>query len=301
METSSRMEWDSWQSEVGEGRTKGHINGYSKQVDGAEASIHFLHGNGFAVKTYSHFLNKLDGFNFILQDAAGHGESSPGDHFIGWNASANRFLHSLAEQKGLMESKMIGMGHSFGGGLTVLMNDQNPQLFDKMVLLDPAIFPPRLLWIMRSIKFVGLRKHMTLAKRASRRRTQWESFAQVKANFFERGTFKGWEDECLEDYIHASIKCDEDGHYQLGCPPWMEAEIFSTYPKGLWRAVKNISIPTYILQGKDTEDFFKEGNRLAAKLNPNIKVIELEGGHCFMQQNTTLAADAVMKVLKESE
>jgi len=285
-----------WRHQFGDG----HIQGYLGQVKQNQSTIHFLHGNGFSVKTYMCFLEKLEGYNLIMQDAAGHGESTTGKRFVGWNITASRFSESLnAQQLVLPKTELIGVGHSFGGCMTALMSAQTPALFDRLVLLDPALFPPRLIWMMRAVKLTGLKSQVPLVKKARRRRTQWENLAQVKSSFFERGTFKGWESACLEDYIASSIKRDEEGCYRLGCPSWMEAAIFSSYPKRLWTAIANISVPTCIIQGKDTFGYFKEAYRLAAKLNPNIKVIEVDGGHCFMLQNSTMAAQAVMNVLKK--
>lgn len=276
----------------------GYIQGYESFVDDNKPTIHFLHGNGFSVKTYSCFLQKLHTFNLVMQNAAGHGDSTAGNRFIGWNATAERFIDSLEQQKNRLPStELIGMGHSFGGCVTLLMNQTKRPVFKAMVLLDPAFFPPRLVWMMRAIKMAGLKRHLPLAKRARRRRTKWETYAEVRGNFHERGIFKGWENECLEDYISSSIKQSEDGHYYLGCPPWMEAEIFSTYPKGVWRAIKSLSVPTYIIQGKDTFPYFKEAYQLATKLNPNITVVEVEGGHCFMQQHSSKSAELVLEIL----
>lgn len=298
MSSQRNINLAAWQYQVGDG----YIQGYLGPLKNSQPTIHFLHGNGFAVKTYLHFLEKLEGYNLILQDAAGHGESTAGKRFIGWNDTASRFRASLeAQRKVLPENELIGVGHSFGGCMTTLMSEQDPTLFDRLVLLDPALFPPRLIWMMRGVKLAGLKSQIPLVKQARRRRTQWESFAQVKSNFFERGTFKGWKPECLEDYIEFSIKHDEKGHYQLGCPSWMEAEIFSSYPKRLWAAIANISVPTYIIQGKDTFDYFKEAYRLAAKLNPNIQVVEVDGGHCFMQQHSAESARVVLDILKKNE
>lgn len=295
MESDKRIALDTWISRLKDGSIQGYLHCH----DSSLPTIHFLHGNGFAVKTYSCFLSKLEGYNLFMQDAAGHGGSSIGKRFVGWNKTAARFIESLEQQeKQLPDTGLIGMGHSFGGCMTVLMNEQKPFVFNQMILLDPAIFPPRLIWMMRGVKLSGLTSQVPLAKQARRRRTQWDSYAQVRESFFERGVFKGWESECLDDYISASIKCDEKGHYQLGCPAWMEAAVFSSYPKGLWRAIKNISIPTFIVQGEDTFDYFKEAYRLAAKINPNITVIEVKGGHCFMQQNSDQSAEVVMGLLR---
>ncbi|WP_111639806.1 alpha/beta hydrolase [Marinomonas shanghaiensis] len=296
MNSKRKLNLSPWRYEVGDG----YIQGYHGPVDAHQPTIHFLHGNGFSAKTYLCFLEKLTGYNLVMQDAAGHGESTAGKSFIGWNATASRFVESLKAQRAVLpKTEWIGMGHSFGGCMTALMGEQDATLFDRLILLDPALFPPRLIWMMRGVKLAGLTSQIPLAKQAKRRRTQWESFAQVKGSFFERGTFKGWEPACLEDYIDSAIKCDERGHYQLRCPSWMEAAIFSSYPKGLWRAISKITVPTYIIQGKDTFEYFKEAYQLAAKLNPNISVIEVEGGHCFMQQDSSLSAQAVMNVLNK--
>ena len=296
MDLKSNENFTTWRSEIGR---RGYIQGYVNHVCDRKPTVHFLHGNGFSVKTYTRFLKQLDGYNLIMQDAAGHGGSSIGKRFIGWNATASHFLDSLNIQRGVLpKTELIGMGHSFGGCMTVLMNQHKNPVFDRMVLLDPALFPPRLIWMMRGVKYAGLKSQMPLARQARRRRTHWDSLEQVRENFFGRGTFKGWEDECLDDYISSSIEPDEGGGYKLGCPSWMEAAIFSSYPKGLWRAIAKISVPTYIVQGKDTFDYFKEAYRFAAELNPNIQVVEVDGGHCFMQQDSAGSAQAVLDILK---
>jgi len=295
MDRDDTLTLSTWQHELSDG----HLQGYSRYEDRNQPTIHFLHGNGFAVQTYARFLSQLEGYNLILQDAAGHGGSSVTKGFVGWNETAARFSQSLLQRRELEpSSELIGMGHSFGGCMTALMNQLDEPIFSRMILLDPALFPPRLIWMMRGVKLAGLTRHIPLVKQAKRRRTQWESYAQVHKSFYERGTFKGWEAECLEDYIGSSLLQDEKGHYQLRCPTWMEAAIFSSYPKGLWKKIAQISVPTYIVLGKDTFDYFKEAYRLCAKLNANIHLIEVEGGHCFMQQNSSLAAQVVMDLLR---
>lgn len=278
---------------------EGYIQGYAGPIDETLPTIHFLHGNGFAVTTYAHFLGQLKGHNLVLQDAAGHGESTAGSRFVGWNATAERFSDALmAKKTTLPDTELVGIGHSFGGCMTALMSAQHPDLFGRLVLLDPALFPPKLIWMMRGVKLAGLKSRIPLARQARRRRTEWDSIEQARNGFYERGTFKGWESACLDDYLASSIKKSATGRYHLRCPTWMEEAIFSSYPKGLWPAIKKIAVPTYILQGKNTFDYFKESYQLAARLNPNIHVIEVEGGHCFMQEDSAAAAAKVMAILQ---
>ncbi|REG81197.1 alpha/beta fold hydrolase [Marinomonas pollencensis] len=296
-----KNEWlDSWRHEF----VDGYIVGYAGQCHPERPNLHFLHGNGFAVQTYRQFLTAFDeDYNLILQEAAGHGRSSAGKRFVGWNNTAKRFSVSLkAQTSTLPQQPTIGMGHSFGGCMTLLMSAQQPDLFDRLILLDPALFPPRLLWLMRTVKILGLKHHAPLAKQARRRRKQWESLDQVRANLTGRGAFKGWEPACLEDYIQHSIRQDQASkHYHLICPSWMEAAVFSSYPKGLWQAIRSISVPTYIVQGEETFSYFKLAYKLAEKINPNIKVIEVKGGHCFMQQYPQQSAQTVKTLISQQE
>ena len=279
----------------------GFLQGYRSDLADAEASIHFLHGNGFAVRTYSEFLSKLEGYNLILQEAEGHGGSSVGEHFIGWNETAQRFYQSLQTQHSAKDGELIGVGHSFGGCMTALMSVQDPSLFSRMVLLDPAFFPPRQLLLLRITQWLGLIGKVPVVRQANRRRTQWDHVDKVKANYQGRGTFKGWQDKCLEDYIEYSIRQDENGHCELICPTWMEAAIFGSTAKGLWRNILRISVPTYIVMGKDTFPMFKKAYRLAAKLNRNIRLVETAGGHCFMQEDPQVTAKLVQDILNIEE
>ncbi|SBS30838.1 haloalkane dehalogenase [Marinomonas spartinae] len=272
-----------------------YVVGYQSQINSSLASLHFLHGNGFAVGSYRHFLAHFaNDYNLLLQDAAGHGESSSGEKFVGWNETANRFVKSLQSRlPQLPATERIGMGHSFGGCLTALMSAQEPGLFDRIVLLDPAMYPPKVIWMLRGVRISGFRRRLPMVRQASRRRTHWESLANVKASFKGRGTFKGWQDRCLDDYIRYSVQEDEDGQCYLRCPTWMEAAVFSSYPKGLWQLIRSVKVPTYIIQGESSYDFFIEAHHLAARLNPNIKVVTVKGGHCFMQEDPAAAAQQV--------
>ncbi|WCN07682.1 alpha/beta fold hydrolase [Marinomonas mediterranea] len=274
------------------------LAGYKHQSESPRKALHFLHGNGFAVGTYSKMLSPLaKDYTILTQDAAGHGESPAGKAFIGWNETARRFNESLVHYSETLDVPLCGVGHSFGGAMTLLMSVQAPEHFERLVLLDPALFPPRLIWLLRGMKIAGLDHYVPLAKRTRKRRTQWDSYAQVKKSFLGRGIFKGWDEECLEDYIRYSLTCDDHNHYHLNCPTWMEAAIFASYPKGLWKAVKRLSVPTQIVYGKDTYKYFKESYHLAAKLNSNIQLVEVEGEHCFMQEQPFDTAEVVRGLL----
>lgn len=260
--------------------------------------LHFLHGNGFASLTYAEMLMSLaDDYQIFTQDVAGHGLSEIDERFVGWNKTAKRCLQ--AAQQNLSEQALkVGIAHSFGGCLTALMAAQSPQFFDRLIILDPALFPPKMLWLLRGMRFSGLMTQVPLVKQAKRRKTSWESRENARQYFTGRGTFKGWTEASLDCYLDHSLKADSKGLNHLICPPWMESTIFATYPKHLWKSLTELEVPTTIIAGKDTMPFFKQSYAHAARVNENINLVEVEGGHCFMMERPQETADLIKSLLK---
>lgn len=291
--------FSSWRYDFG----AGSLQGYTALGNNEHPVLHFLHGNGFAVQTYRKFLSCIGDYPMLLQEAAGHGLSDVDEAFIGWNKTAQRFVESLesvGKQQIPHDAELVGVGHSFGGCMTALMSAENPALFSRLVLLDPAFFPPKHILLMKAVKTAGLMEKVPIVKRSLRRRTHWDSYDQVHNNFYERGTFKGWDPECLADYIQFALEKTESG-YDLRCPNWMEAAIFGSYPKKLWRRLAKISVPTYIVYGEDTFPMFQVAYRLAARKNRNIRLVKTTGDHCFMQQHPEQAGELVRNILNIEE
>ncbi len=269
------------------------------QQENIPNTVHFLHGNGFAVRTYEGMLEKLiQDENLLLQDAAGHGLSPAGPEFVGWNGSAARFHESLTrlrEQYHL--GSLIGMGHSFGGCMTLLMSAKDPSLFRYNILLDPALYPPRMIWILRGVRMSGMRHKLPLVRQTERRRDSWSSAEEAFNSLKGRGTFKGWEDQGLRDYVEYSTHDDDNGQRVLNCPTWLEAAVFGSAPRRLWSTLKKVTTPTYILWGTDTYDTFRESYQLINRINPNVHLVEVKGGHCFMQQFPEQTAKLVRGIM----
>lgn len=273
-----------------------------RNASGAK-TLHFLHGNGFAVRTYDAMLEQLaDELNLIVQDGPGHGKSPVGSRYLGWNKTASNMLQVLQQFQAIYQAQpLIGAGHSFGGCMTLLMSARNPDLFERTILLDPALYPPKMIWLLNGIRWSGLKRKLPLVRQTERRRTMWPSAQDAFSALYNRGTFKGWEDRCLWDYIRYAMHQEDDGKCHLNCPAWLEAAVFGSAPKGLWRLVKSVTTPTYIVYGDDTYDMFKAAYQLAQQLNPNIRLIKVTGGHCFMLQYPEQTARLVRSIMAQGE
>ncbi|SBS29498.1 Alpha/beta hydrolase family protein [Marinomonas aquimarina] len=283
--------------------TDGQLSVHLHLLKDASQTLHFLHGNGFAVRTYDALLEGIVAQdNLMLQDAAGHGLSPAGEAFVGWERSSERFQSLLMQQRAEHDwSKVIGLGHSFGGCMTLLMSARQPDLFQKNVLLDPAFYPPEMIEQLMAQAQQGVSRKSLLVRQTERRRTHWQNAQEVVDSLRGRGAFVGWQERCLQDYVSASTHDNATGERELNCPPWLEAALFGSSPRSLWPALESINTPTFVLWGTATHEMFQTSYRLAQTLNPNLHFIEVQGDHCFMMQYPKETAELVRAIIDRGE
>ena len=263
---------------------KGMTLGYwqSKGI-GHRPVLVFMHGNGFAVHTYGQLLRHLTArFDLFLIEIQGHGRTQVQGRFKGWNEWAEA-ISELVTVKRPSWPHCIGLGHSFGGVLATLSASAHSQLFEQLILLDPIYLPRRTVNFTRMTTALGLGNYHPMIAMTKRRRTVFSDRAAVIANLRGKGVFNNWTDEALVDYAEANFKTI-DGGVELITPTRIEAAIFGSYARGLRSAIKRLLVPTDVLYGSKTYPFQQRAILDVAKLNANMKVVMVEGGHCFMQE-----------------
>ncbi len=267
--------------------------------DPTKPVLHFLHGNGFSGLTYSPFLRELQpAYSLFIADLLGHGDSDAGRLFPGWNGMAEQSLSVLSRRVPEWEGRrVLGVGHSLGGVISVLMAARRPEIFERLVLMDPVLFSPMMLRASRVAKFLGLYRWHPLVRRTRARKDHFPSLDAARASYRGRGVFKGWTDECLESYLTHGLKRGSDG-VTLKCPTWFEAEIFASVPQGIWQALRGLRCPTHIIVGEETDAFIRASAQRAARCNPRISVEVTAGRHCFMQEDPKHAAQLVAGFLE---
>lgn len=275
------------------------VRGVHSQPTGKPV-LHFLHGNGFCGLTYQPMLAQLaNDYDLFLSDAQGHGDSDNGQDFLGWNNAAEIAAQAwLAHQSLFGEVAVYGLGHSFGGVLTSLMHAEYPELFKGLVLLDPVLFPPSMLLLARTLEGVRLFKKNPLAKAALKRRQHWPDRATAFSYFQSRSLFSNWHPDALQAYVNHALADTEQG-VTLKCPPQREADVFSSYPRGLWPALRNAKAPVKILYGEQTFPFVVKAVSKWQQLNNGVQSLQVPGGHCFMQEQPEQSAARVRAILHD--
>jgi len=96
--------------------------------------------------------------------------------------------------------------------------------------------------------------------------------------------FKGWEPEALQSYVDFALKDTEEG-VELKCPAELEAEIFSGFPRGLWRTLKQVRTPTHVIYGESTYDFVQDSVARWDGFNEWVSTEQVPGGHTVLCSN----------------
>lgn len=273
------------------------LRGWHSQPSGKPV-LHFLHGNGYCGRVYEPMLERLaEDFDLWLCDAQGHGDSDHGGRFHGWNRSAELALEAFAAGRECFgDARVFAVGHSFGGVLTSLMLAQQPQVFQRAVLLDPVLFSPAMIGVMALSDVVGLIRRNTLASKAHNRRSVWTDRAAAHAALHGRGMFKGWDEAAFDAYIAHALK-DTDAGAELKCRPSREADIFSSFPRRLWPSLAKVTTPTQVLHGQRSYPFVAKSVARWCASNGHVQGQVVAGGHCFMQEFPQDAAERVAAFL----
>lgn len=278
-----------WQSSAGRGPV---LRG--RRLDGAGATVHFVHGNGFCGGVYWPLLQTLvSDYALFCHDIEGHGESDPPSRFSGTRAIGRRIAPIIAEQ--LPEHRaLIGMGHSYGAAQTLCAAADNPQLFSALVLLDPILLPPS--DYIRTRVLAALRRN-PMSRAARRRRDRWDSRSHAAGWLRDRGIYRGWREDAFDCFIEYATRDDDDGSRVLRCPKWLEAEIFD-HPAYPWRALARIQCPVLMMFGERSYPFLRVAARLVRTQRPDIDVRTQAGGHCFMLEAPTDTAETIREFLR---
>ena len=248
---------------------------------GTKPPLHLSHANGFPGSMYLPLMTELErdfrvlGLSLRGQDGLSEGISS-------WHRVALD-LAGFLETRGV--APVIGVGHSIGAVTTMLCAARRPDLFCCIILLDPPLFPRRLIFLFRWARLLGQKKRFPPAARARRRRNGWQDKQEALDYFRTKAMFQGWKEEYLRAYVTYGLKPDPDRGTVLICPPEAEARGFENYPTDVWSWPQRLRTPTLLVRGGQSKVLTRETCELFCRLCPQAQTTVVGGaGHFIPMQ-----------------
>lgn len=260
--------------------------------------LHFAHANGFPAGAYEPMLSELArGRRVVAPNICGQCECAAGGCDRGitsWQRLADEMAEFIRRIAG--GARIVAAGHSIGGAGTLLCAVRRPELFRKIILLDPVLLNPKIVHTIQIMRFLRQTHRAPLAVRARKRRNGWDSREEALEYFRSRPLFEGWTEESLRAYVKYGLADSPGGGVALACPPEIEAQGFSTYPTEIWRRVRRLRIPVLFVRGADSDAVTTRARDLFLRALPGASFIELPGaGHLFPMQQPENTARIIIE------
>lgn len=259
--------------------------------DGPLALLH--HANGFCKGMWALVADALRGsWHVIAMDARGHGDSSKpeGADAYAWHHFAED-VGAVAELLAARHGRPIalGIGNSFGGTALIGAAARRPELFERLLLVDPVVPPPP-----DPSPDAQHPPHMRrLVDGARRRRMHWPSRAAARAWCAERALFRGWLPEAIELYLLDGMHEHADGSLELKCPGAIEAAIFAAgRPRDLLDLAGRVRSPTRFLWAEHG-DFSRARYETVAASMRAADVATVNSGHLVPMEHPEIVVAAV--------
>jgi pimeloyl-ACP methyl ester carboxylesterase len=251
------------------------------------------HANGFCAAVWAPVAEGLrERFRVVAFDARGHGDSSKpeGADAYQW-AHFGRDLAALAANlRAELGPVALGLGHSFGGTATILAAAERPDLFERVALLDPVVFP----------KPVGApdpersARGASMAEGARRRRHVFPDREAVRASWRERDTFSGWDARAFEAYLAEGFADRPGGGVELKCPGEVEATIFELGGSAdAMTAARDLPMPALVLWAS-RGNFPRAHFEALARVLRDGRVRDADTGHFVPMENPELVVREVL-------
>ncbi len=255
--------------------------------------IQFAHANGFPAGTYKKLFSYLEP-KFEIRYLGRHGHNPRFPVTDGWQ----NLKDELREQIDANFTKpVIGVGHSLGGILHLLLAIEKPELYKQIILLDAPIISRFSSGGIRILKTLRLMDRLSSSKLTKSRRNFWTTKEEALKHFEAKTKFAAFDREVLRDYIEYGTIETPKG-YKLFFEPEIEGAIYRTIPHYLPTLKGKLTIPISYIGGADSKEARLAGLSFMRKNFP-IEVHFLPGSHLFPFERPGETAEKIISILYE--
>lgn len=260
--------------------------------------IHFAHANGYPPGVYRRFLEALgQDYTILASRLRPLWPDSAPQALTSWHDIAADIIATL-DAHGLRG--IVGMGHSLGGVATMYAALARPDLFSRLVLIEPVLLPRHVLEALKSVPHRD-QIETPLVLSALRRLDRWRRPEDAFKRFRKKRIFARLSDDALWDYVNFALRPDGDT-YTLVYPKLWEARIYSLAPVDVWECVPQLTPPTLAVRGAETDTISAESWHLWQTLQPAAAFVQLpDVGHLLTMEQPDRVAAVVRRYLSDTQ
>jgi len=260
--------------------------------------LFFLAANAQPASSYSFFLKRLAHYydTYAFEHRAIWSDRASPKTSIRWRHFLNDYKLFLRYQQ-VKKGELIHVGHSFGASLGLNLALEKPQLFKRLVLVEPGTTNSLMTALPYRAMPFAVRKKLPYMVRAGKRRAVFSSKEEFMAEMWTKEPYKNFSNEAMLAYANGGL-IEDNGLYRLKFPSAWEQHIYCDVyfmpPR-----IKQLKVPTLLLLAENSE-FLKphvltELKRSCEKNAPHIQIKILKGvSHLAIQDNPDLVTESIV-------
>lgn len=254
--------------------------------------IHFAHANGFPSSAYKLFLTELSkDFQVGFLEKHAHNPNFPVTD--NWTFLKEELK---IEIKRRYDKPIIGVGHSFGGILHVMVSVENPELYEHIVLLDSPLISPIISKLIKISKRTGLIKKLPPAKSTPFRKNFWKTKEEAFEYFRKKDKFCDFDERALRDFVENCLVPNEKG-YKLSFDPLIETQIYKTIPHNIPDIYDKITVKFSFIAGTKSMESLLSPIFYTTRHPMLQNFFKIQGSHLFPFEKPIETSQMVRKII----
>ncbi len=248
----------------------------------SDATYLLVHATGFHARCWDKTIAAMPDRHVVALDMRGHGLSSKVAPYD-WTTFGDDLRHFVDE---LDLSRLVGVGHSMGGHCVTQLAADEPERFERLVLVDPVIMSPELY-------VSGKPEHSAWLNAeglhpVARRRNLFANAQAMFDNFHGRGSYSTWRDAILHDYCEYGLIKNPDGEgFVLACPPEVEAAIYmGNTGSTIHERLADVTHPVKVLRARQRDQLGEQMDFSASPTWPELASHFPNGVDVFLPELT---------------
>lgn len=258
-----------------------------------QQAIVFSHANGFPAESYSYFFEQFPSIPITYVPVLGDQTDSP---IRNWKMLVPEIIRHIETNH---QAPVIGVGHSLGAVLTYWAALERPDLFSRIILLEPPIFagPKRLLLFL--LRITRLAPYWNpVARKALNRKKRFQDREEAHAYWAPKGLFQPFHPRCFADYVQHGLKADDTG-LTLAFPAEREYRVFLSPPFSL--GANTLNLPSHLLYSSSHQVLSPTDIQALQGYFKHTRFESIGGGHMFPLEFPVETALRIQHILKNPE
>lgn len=234
----------------------------------------FIHANGYPSACYKPLLEQLKGYDVLAPLSRPCWDDSDPWNKDQWPVLADDLI-DFARQH-IKDQPFHCIGHSMGAVVLLMAIEKAPELFNKVVFIDPIFLPSSLVKLLKFIPKRFSRKAKIITKTLGRP-DEWSSL-QLAFDFHRtKRAYQALPDTALWQYIVGGTKAVAD-KWQLTYSKRWEAWFYQ-HPPHSWPLLRKLDKPTLGIRAENSEFLTPKSWSKWQKIQPHETYIEFQGQH----------------------